>query len=34
MVSKRNRYHPVRVALGDLAGTWDNTKRLGNWLRR
>lgn len=34
MVSKRHRYHPVRVALGDLAGRWDQTKRLSTWLRR
>jgi putative DNA primase/helicase len=34
MVAKRHRYHPVRVRLERLRGTWDKSKRLGTWLRR
>lgn len=34
MVAKRNRFHPVRDALGRLQGKWDGTKRLNMWLRR
>ena len=34
MVAKRHRYHPVRQELDALRGTWDQTKRLGTWLRQ
>ena len=33
MVAKRHKVHPIRQYIEGLRGKWDETKRIGSWLR-